>query len=115
MCATPAGSASPRSGRSGSSTWNTAASHRPVESSPFHVEQVLALARSPREDGAVVEGLSDPAERGRAIFDRLRTGPPESEAESEAEAVPVIAPVDEPATDIDPPGPAIEGDELPPL
>ena len=31
----------------------------------------------------MVEGLSDPAERGRAIFERLRTEQPEPEAHAE--------------------------------
>jgi chromosome partitioning protein len=39
----------------------------------------------------VVEGFSDPADRGRAIFDRLRAEPePESEPESGPESVPAV-------------------------
>ena len=65
----------------------------------------------------MVEGLSDPAERGRAIFERLRTEPAEPEAEPDlvAEATSGLAPVDEPVIDVDVPTPDIASDELPPL
>jgi chromosome partitioning protein len=72
----------------------------------------------------VVEGFSDPADRGRAIFDRLRAEPePEPEPEPVAEVNPdsEVAPVESdpappaPPPPPPPPPPAPEGIQLPTL
>jgi chromosome partitioning protein len=63
----------------------------------------------------VVEGLSDPAERGRAIFERLRTEHPEPESPVDDPVVDVAL-VPEPAAEAPPADvPPVEVDELPPL
>ena len=63
----------------------------------------------------MVEGLSDPAERGRAIFERLRTEHPEPDSPVDDPVVDVAL-VPEPAAEAPPAdAPPVEVDELPPL
>jgi chromosome partitioning protein len=65
------------------------------------VKRVLALEPFAREDGPVVEGLSDSGERGRAIFERLRSETPDTDPVQEHPSAEggEVATVIEPAID----------------